>query len=281
MTKKQFMLKEKKRLLALKLSLEKSFIKELKVYFIDCRLKLLKGHGNNLESIKPIIESHNKRITNTLLNGTKKTADYVRLINVLSYSNDSRIKKDAGNIDNTTKDRLEKSIELARQTLKDNGDDNPSYDTINKVAANIFDNYNINRIQQISITETNGLIEASRKTIVKEVLPAVREAVHDDDSDELEDLFDLTGFWFIEDARQSIENNDDKHDILYSLVAPYKTWVAIIDNVTRESHINADGQTVGLDDVFSVGDAILSEPGDDSLGAGSEEICNCRCSCCY
>ncbi len=60
-----------------------------------------------------------------------------------------------------------------------------------------------------------------------------------------------------------------------------KTWETIIDGVERESHFDADGQTVGSRDSFSVGFSSLLYPGDTSQGAGPEEIINCRCSTSY
>jgi len=60
-----------------------------------------------------------------------------------------------------------------------------------------------------------------------------------------------------------------------------KTWVAINDNRTRPSHVAVGGTTVPFDEPFSVGGAQMMRPGDASLGAGAEEIVNCRCSILY
>lgn len=55
-----------------------------------------------------------------------------------------------------------------------------------------------------------------------------------------------------------------------------KTWVATADERTRETHADADGQTVALGDMFEVGDAELAYPGDENSDAW-EELVNCRC----
>lgn len=55
-----------------------------------------------------------------------------------------------------------------------------------------------------------------------------------------------------------------------------KQWLATIDYRTRESHAEADGQTVALDEPFLVGGETLDYPGDPAGSAG--EVVNCRCT---
>ena len=54
-----------------------------------------------------------------------------------------------------------------------------------------------------------------------------------------------------------------------------KEWIAALDSRTRETHINAHGQIVGIDDDFSVGGATGSGPG---MMSSAAESVNCRCS---
>lgn len=54
-----------------------------------------------------------------------------------------------------------------------------------------------------------------------------------------------------------------------------RRWVTMHDDRVRDTHRAADGQTVGLDEEFTVGGASLRYPG-DRLGPASEVI-NCRC----
>lgn len=58
-----------------------------------------------------------------------------------------------------------------------------------------------------------------------------------------------------------------------------KVWTAGMDMRVRESHAEADGQAVGLDDSFLVGGVSLRFPG-DPLGP-PEEVINCRCILTY
>lgn len=53
-----------------------------------------------------------------------------------------------------------------------------------------------------------------------------------------------------------------------------KQWDATLDRKTRPWHAEADGQTVELDEYFSVGGEKMSAPG---VGGTARNVCNCRC----
>lgn len=63
-----------------------------------------------------------------------------------------------------------------------------------------------------------------------------------------------------------------------SSVVEAKTWLATRDTRTRDTHMDSDGQEVSVNEPFIVGGFRLMAPGDTSLGAGLEEIVNCRCA---
>ena len=54
-----------------------------------------------------------------------------------------------------------------------------------------------------------------------------------------------------------------------------KQWIATGDDRTRDTHLEADGQTVPINEPFKVGDTEMEEPGDP---AGGGEAWNCRCT---
>jgi uncharacterized protein with gpF-like domain len=58
-----------------------------------------------------------------------------------------------------------------------------------------------------------------------------------------------------------------------------KTWVATSDDATRETHAEADGQTVDMNAAFVVGDSKLLYPSDPD--GPLEEVINCRCGVVY
>ena len=60
-----------------------------------------------------------------------------------------------------------------------------------------------------------------------------------------------------------------------------KVWEASIDGRERETHAEADGDEVPIDQPFTVGGYQMMHPGDSSMGAPAEEVINCRCSVSY
>lgn len=58
-----------------------------------------------------------------------------------------------------------------------------------------------------------------------------------------------------------------------------KEWIASGGERTRETHVIAHGQKVGIDDPFTVGGALLMQPGD--VNGPAREVINCRCVCGY
>lgn len=57
-----------------------------------------------------------------------------------------------------------------------------------------------------------------------------------------------------------------------------KAWLATQDDRTRDSHLDADGQEVALDEPFDIGGYKMMQPGDMDMGAPISEVANCRCT---
>lgn len=60
----------------------------------------------------------------------------------------------------------------------------------------------------------------------------------------------------------------------------YKTWDTMKDLRVRHTHIVADGQKVGIDDMFEIGNCKMRFPCDTEYGT-AEETVNCRCVAIY
>jgi len=54
-----------------------------------------------------------------------------------------------------------------------------------------------------------------------------------------------------------------------------KRWIAVHDSRTRHHHLEADGQTVEIDEPFNIGGEPMDFPGDPD--ASAENVINCRC----
>lgn len=104
-------------------------------------------------------------------------------------------------------------------------------------------------------------------------------------SDRVAEEFDVGGRQARTIARTEVvgASNGTAHDVAGALhlsgVNMTKTWLSTDDERTRDSHVDADGQTVAYDQPFSVGDAELMFPGDPD--GPPEEVVNCRCTQTY
>lgn len=75
--------------------------------------------------------------------------------------------------------------------------------------------------------------------------------------------------------------NSDEYGAAVNSGYTKKTWITYRDERVRQSHTEIDGEVIGIEQPFHVGDSLMMYPKDDSLGAGLEEIVNCRCSVRY
>jgi len=71
--------------------------------------------------------------------------------------------------------------------------------------------------------------------------------------------------------------NNENHKELVKKGQLTHTWLSKQDERVRDSHVRADGQTVPIDEPFTVNGYKMMFPSDDSLGAPASETLNCRC----
>lgn len=76
------------------------------------------------------------------------------------------------------------------------------------------------------------------------------------------------GTWEYEEFAEAVESGKTR-----------KTWVAIIDKVTREWHREVNGKTIPIEDYFEVGGDLMLFPGDQN--ASEANLASCRCHCRY
>lgn len=125
------------------------------------------------------------------------------------------------------------------------------------------------RARSIALTETNSSAEKAKSV---EIETMIEEA--DDD-----DLEEILGDNVDSDLLETILLLGGAAALAEGLISPTKTWNAIEDNVTREAHLEADGQSVPVDSNFEVDGEELEYPGDDS--GSVENTINCRCEVTY
>lgn len=60
-----------------------------------------------------------------------------------------------------------------------------------------------------------------------------------------------------------------------------KRWCTELDDRVRPTHIEMEGVTIPIDDMFVVGNSLMEMPHDITHGADMSEVSNCRCWCEY
>lgn len=61
----------------------------------------------------------------------------------------------------------------------------------------------------------------------------------------------------------------------------FKVWHSEIDRKTRKTHRPLNNKRIGIFELFQVGKYKMRFPMDTTLGAGVEEVANCRCTVSY
>ena len=57
-----------------------------------------------------------------------------------------------------------------------------------------------------------------------------------------------------------------------------KTWLTMLDDKVRQTHNEVEGQTIGIDEMFTVGDSLMKFPHDLSESPNPSEVIGCRCA---
>ena len=60
--------------------------------------------------------------------------------------------------------------------------------------------------------------------------------------------------------------------------ATKKTWLTMLDDKVRNTHEEVEGQTIGIDEPFTVGNSLMKFPHDLSESPDPKEVINCRCA---
>lgn len=242
--------------LSIKLSLEAALYRQIQPIFSsysDQYRSLLESH-----SIIPPIDDLQKQFETTLSNHYSRVADKfsTRIASELGIPDNhddilkqiqqqtgthhaSRSQQSASIIAQTTQDDASRALVETQQQASDQGKF-LSKKELAAAAALRLRQLSVGRLNTIAATETQNPAEQAKQT-------------------EFESLSDFQYQGIHERTKQ-------------------KEWVAILDNVTRADHAEADGQIVVFDEPYIVGGQKLMFPGDMSLGATIDNVINCRCS---
>lgn len=95
-------------------------------------------------------------------------------------------------------------------------------------------------------------------------------------------------YWLSEKRAFLIAGNEANSILNYSDYAyavyegnTQKQWLTMEDEKVRMSHAEINGQIIGINDLFVVGDSVMRFPHDTEYGATPQEIIGCRCTVRY
>lgn len=121
--------------------------------------------------------------------------------------------------------------------------------------------------------------EATAKEVKRAIEQGMKES--DTESDLVQRLTDLGIFG--EARAQRIARTEShlavmkgSHEAMKQNGVKQRQWLAGLDERTREAHLEANGQVVGIDEPYIVDDEELMFPGDPEGSAGN--VVNCRCT---
>jgi hypothetical protein len=252
---------------ALKLKFEKVLAKKIKNLFNTIYSEFKKhyskyGVAQDVSkyhaTLEKILNEHYLNVASKFSNNLRKIYGPVKNNKTIQRHVDSKIKGAAAqrahmmahNIIDTTRDNINDAIAMAHEEaikqksfIQTKKEEKPLGIVIELAPENLKTKLE-GRITTISITETNSDAEESKSLEYDALIETDAET---------------------EDGEVISEKKAQK------------MWTAILDERTRDAHAEADGQIVDEDEPYNVGGEELMEPGDDSLGASDENICNCRC----
>lgn len=258
--------------LALKLKLEPPLARAMRSFFAEVRKDFVStySHGHGLltfekeyeADVTAILKKHYRRVVRVfgarfrgqmnkksyafpLTNYKKKNAIDHAIGAAIAVYLLARAAKQAKYIIATTTKEFMASIKNVLKAAQEHGETMTRAEIAKAVASDVKPSQDA-RADTISVTETQNMAERTKYTEAS----------------------------MLAEAGATIDGVSMKDDM-------NKQWDAILDDVTREAHAEADGERRETDDPFDVGLDQMMFPGDDSLGADLSNIINCRCGVSY
>lgn len=203
------------------------------------------------KEINGALQSHYIDVSNVfskrIIDQLGKPEDYDRILdamkNEIQLAANKRASASAAVISDTTHNDMQDAIEKVTKDAAQDGKILSKSETAERAKLEL-DRKNAARLGTISATETQNPAEKAKQAEIN--------ILHQNDAE-----FDG-------------EKITDKN--------LQKQWIAILDNVTRDAHADADGQIVDFDEPYIVMGQQLMVPGDMDLGATIDNVINCRCS---
>lgn len=149
-------------------------------------------------------------------------------------------------------------------------------------------------IEERDFTKNALLVDQYRDTLLNRIQDALADVPYEPDylTRLVDDIIETTDrhpdepYYLSRDRALLIAQNESNSVYNYSDYdnakksgKQYKTWLAEVDDKTREWHLEVDGTKIPIDEMFHVGKDTMRYPHD--YNASPDNIINCRCVCVY
>lgn len=149
-------------------------------------------------------------------------------------------------------------------------------------------------IEERNFTKNALVVDQYRETLENRIEDALKGVPHEPDYVPrlVNDIIETTDrhpddpYYLSQDRALLIAQNESNSAYNYSDYdnakkngKQYKTWLAEVDDKTREWHLEVDGTKIPIDEMFTVGGEQMRYPHD--YNASPDNIINCRCVCVY
>jgi len=255
--------------------------------------------------LREILKKHQEVIQELFVDGSMekiKNLDiiYQDIINEVEQALTMRFDKETELIHNSTKDNINKWIVAVLLLLQDENIQS-SPENISKAFNNLAkQKLKIKAISE-SITQTNWAVENTRRinskiitaNIVEQSEQAYNQKRVDDDAwkTSLATVGALCAFSprltapkYSSDFYHALNADEfaDAEESIKIFSQEKKRWITVGDGKVRDTHLEAEQQgAILVDEYFQVGAYLMLYPGDNSMGAGIDELANCRCDAEY
>lgn len=255
--------------------------------------------------LRDILQKHHQVVAELFVDNTMAKVDnleliYADILNAVKESLAMRLDKEVNLISESSETRIKEWM-FAVVLLLQSEEIESTPQNLSKAFRNLAKQRFATKSISESITQTNWAVEDAKRINSKQITSKIVEnseqtITQKKAGDEawkisLASVYALASFspravapGYSVEIRELVgaDEFEDAESLVLKFSQEKKSWKTVGDKNVRETHTGAeDLGEIGVDEFFQVGAYLMQYPGDTSMGAGIEEIINCRCDVIY